>query len=257
MDVAVVISVHNENNLRFKNCLRTLLYQETTHDYGVYIVDYASTDNLQSMLQELGSDKLFYVYVDKEPLNKAHANNIAIQSVDANIICFLDPYCIVPMQTIEAIYTHAIDEGLMLYIRKPYFVPEPMWQNLLMTPEDFEQLRTQDTQVLNDDFDIGIGPHKKQLYAIKRDRLVEIRGFDEQLSYGEDTDVIRRLLLSGNILIDLSQYIDIAYQPSVADREGKSEIATSRLIDVRKSENAAILKKSDPLRNLNTEWGAL
>ena len=257
MDLAIVIATHNQNNLRLKNCIRTFLYQETTHSYGIYIIDYASTDNLRPTLEELGSDKIFYLHVDKEPLNKAHANNIALKVIDADIICVTDGYCIVPMQTVEYLCTETKDDTLLLYVRRPYFIPENLWSDSSITPADYERLRTADTQWLDENMAIGLGPHKKRLFAARRQRFIEINGYDESLAYDEDVDIVRRLLQHGCILTDLSLYIDAAYQPSQEDWIAKPIQGPLKKLDMSRGEAHSALWRKDPRRNLNQEWGVL
>lgn len=256
MDLAIIISVHNQNNLRLKNCLRMWLYQETTHDYGIYIIDYASNDDLRSTLQELGSDKIFYLSTD-EDLTKPRANNIALRAIEADIVCVCDPYCLVPKQTVEYMCSEITDDILMLYTRRLYFIPESMWQDSNTTPEDYERLRTAPTEWLDENLQIGIGPCKKPLFAAKRQRFVEIRGFDESLGVDEDVDIVRRLLQRGLALVDLSQLIDVAYQPSSEDRSVKPIRCIQEKKDMAKSEASASLWRNDPIRNTTIEWGQI
>ena len=256
MDLAVVISVHNQNNLRLKNCLRTWLYQETSHSYGIYIVDYASDDNLRTMLQELGSDKIFYLSTEND-IGKPRANNVAIRAVDADIVCLCEPYCVVPMQTVEFICSGTTDDTLMLYTRRPYYVPEIMWSNPNVGPVDYERLRLGPPAYLAETFQIGIGPSKKILFAAKKERFVEINGFDETLEVDEDVDIVRRFLQRGLVLTDLAQLIDVAYQPSVDDKVVKLTRGIKERNDVFKSEASAALWRNDPIRNTTIEWGQL
>jgi len=256
MDLAIIVSVHNRNDLRLKNSLRTFLYQETSHSYGIYIVDYASSDDLRSMLQELGSDKIFYLSVDND-IGKPRANNVAIRATEADIICLTDGYCIVPMQTVESICTETKEDTLLLYAKRPYFVPETIWQDPNLTPVDYEYLRQQATDWLSQEMQIGIGPSKKPLFAVKRQRLLEINGYDETLEIDEDVDIVRRLLQRGCVLSDMSQLIDIAYQPSSNDLVDKATKGLQQHRDNVRSDSSAALWRFDPVRNVGTEWGQI
>jgi glycosyltransferase involved in cell wall biosynthesis len=258
MDLAIIISVHNQNNQRLMNCVKTFLYQETTHSYGIYVVDYNSTDGLKEALQSLGSDNVFYLAVNKgTDFSVSHANNIAIKGVEADIVCMVNSYSIVPMQTIEFLCTETKDDTLLVYLRKPYFVPEPIWQDPAMTPADYERFRVAPTDWLDQNLHIGIGPHKKMLFAAKRQRIIEIAGYDEDLLYDEETDITRRLLQHGCVLTDLSQLIDVAYQPSTEDWEAKTIMGPLKVQDVHRGERTSAYKRKDPIRNWNREWGVI
>jgi len=254
MDLAFIIAVHNQNNLRLKNCLNLLLYQQTTHSYSIYIVDYASNDNLKAMLQTLNTDKVFYLSTS-EDIGKPRSYNVAIRSADADIVCVIDSYCTVPMQTVESICTGIVDDTLLVYMKRPYFIPEVVWQDPNLTPADYEYYRKQATDWLDKEMQIGIGPSKKPLFAVKRQRLLEINGYDETLAVDEDVDIVRRLLQRGCVLTDLSQVIDIAYQPSAEDWADKPVKGVLEHKDVYKAESSAALWRNDPIRNIDIEWG--
>lgn len=258
MDLAIVISVHNRNDLRLKNCLETLVLQNTTKDYGIFVVDYNSTDNLPGLLGELGSDKIHYLYVenDQYSLNKAHANNIAIQAVDADIICVTDGYCLFQDTLVETFCTQATEDSLMVRVKRPSYVPEIIWQNPDLGPADFEVFRQQGAEWL-EDHGIAPGHKRKRLFAAKRQRFVEIRGYDERLKFDEDIDIVRRLLIAGNVLVDVSDDIAMAYQPAVEDREIQSIEGRLQYRDLELHEEYAVQVRQTPERNLNKEWGVI
>lgn len=257
MDLAIIISVHNRNDLRLKNCLRTLLQQNTVYDYGIYIVDYASTDNLPSMLGVLGSNKTYYFHIDSEPLNRAHANNIALKMVDADLVCMTDGYCLFQDTLVETFCTKATEDSLMVRIRRPSYIPDYLWQDENLTPEDFEAFRQQGAEWLEEVLHVAPGVKRRRLFAVKRERLLEIRGYDERLAYDEDVDIVRRLLQSGNALVDASDDIAMAYQPSVEDREVKSILGQQQQHDLELHENFSAYIRKTTERNLNREWGVV
>lgn len=270
MDLAIIIAVHNRNDRRLENCLGTLISQDTTKDYGIFIVDYNSHDNLPQLLGQLGSDKINYLHVEKEHpfnvpcpdahcgdiFNKAHANNIAIQAVDADIICATDGFCLFQDTLVETLCTKATEDSLLIRVTRPSYVPEPIWMDPDLGPADFEAFRQQGAEWLEQQ---GIAPgHKrKRLFAAKRERFMEIRGYDERLAYDEDVDVVRRLLVAGNVLVDVSDDIAMAYQPATEDRELKTTIGQLQQRDLELHEDYAAQTRKTPERNLNREWGAV
>lgn len=257
MDLAIVISVHNRNDLRLKNCLGTLILQDTTRDYGVFIVDYNSIDNLPQMLGEIGSDKVNYLHVEQDSeavFNAAHANNIAIQAVDADIICVTDGYCLFQDTLVETFCTKATEDSLMARIRRPSYVPEPIWTDQNLGPTDFEVFRAQGAEWLQE-HGIAPGHKRKRLFAAKRDRFLDIRGYDERLTYDEDIDIVRRLLIAGNVLVDVSDDVAMAYQPATEDREIRETLGRLQLRDLKLHEEYAAQVRKTPERNLNREWG--
>jgi hypothetical protein len=161
------------------------------------------------------------------------------------------------MQIVEYICSGTIDDILMLYTRRPYFVPESMWSDPNMGPADYERLRTAPTDYLAENFQIGLGPTKKPLFAAKKERFIEIGGYDETLEVDEDVDIVRRLLQRGLVLTDLAQLVDIAYQPAEDDRIIKLLRGVKECNDVFKSEASAALWRNDPIRNVGVEWGQL
>jgi hypothetical protein len=263
VDLAIIMAVHNRNDLRLKNSLRTLLYQETTYSYEIYIVDYASDDNLRSMLQELNSDKILYLFTDKD-IGKHRAINIAIKAAtNADTICVIEEHVIVPMQTVESICTATHEDTLFVYLRRPYFIPECVWQDPSMTPADYERFRVMPTEELAQTMQIGIGPSKKSLFAVKRQRVIEIGGYDELLtsrsstSTDEDVGIVRRLLQHGCVMTDMSELIDIAYQPLAEDWAAQASLGVLEHRDIRVVEASAALFRNDPIRNVGIEWGQI
>ena len=265
MDLAIIMAVHNRNDLRLKNMLRTFLYQETTHSYEIYIVNYASDseDNLRPMLQELNSDKILYLSTN-EDIGKHRAINVAIKAAtDADIVCIVEGHMVVPMQTVESICTATKEDTLLVHLRRPYFIPEGIWRDPNVTPADFERLRVMPTEELADTMQIGIGSCKKSLFAVRRQRLIEIGGYDEALttrssgSTDEDVNIVRRLLQHGCVMTDMSQLIDIAYQPSMEDLEAQAALGVLKHRDIRAVDGCAALLRNDPTRNVGIEWGQL
>ncbi len=254
MDLAILIAVHNRNDLRLKNCLRTLLAQNTSRDYGIYVVDYSSTDDLSAMLGGLSSDKFFYIHVPGQDVNKAHANNVGLQALDADIVAVTDGLCLFQNTLVETLCTKATNDTLLTRIRRPSYVPEYLWKDTALTPEDFENFRLQGAEWLEEELHVAPGIKRKRLFAAKRQRFFDIKGYDERLVYDEDVDIVRRLLQSGLTLEDVSDDIAMAFQPSLDDIPTKPIIGQLQREDIDLHEAFARYKKG-PERNTNIDWG--
>ena len=255
MDLAIIITTHNRNDLRLSNCLRTLLSQNTTYDYGIYIADIGSTDNLPDLLGTLNSDKLNYMYIDAEP-NKALANNIALKAIDADIIVATDGYCLFQNTLVEAFCTKITNDNLLVRARRPSYAPEYLWKDTSLTPEDFETFRLQGTEWLEEELQVGLGSKRKRLFAAKREAFLNISGYDERLVNDEDIDIVRRLLQSGLVLEDITDDIAMVYQPSLEDVPLKATIGQLKKEDLEYHESYARYRKG-PDRNINRDWGQI
>jgi glycosyltransferase involved in cell wall biosynthesis len=258
MDVAVVISTYNRNDLRLKNCLRSLLLQNTQHNYQIYVIDYGSTDNLAQMLGELNSNRIQYLYVNRTPFNHSHANNIAIKNVQAPLLCFTDGYCVFRNTFINTIVEKYFPNTVMVYASLPYYIPE-----VYLTNPDIDIVANME-YYLSQGWDwleergVGRGLHKEHTFAADRDLLLQVQGYNEELLHDqEDTNMVRRLLGAGGMPTDISQDTLLGYQAFKKDAEVKVEQGRLQHQDIAFAEQLSAFRRNSPERNTNREWGQL
>lgn len=249
--LAIVITVHNRNDVRLKNCLRSLVAQQTSHEYEVYVVDYGSTDDLPSMIGEIASDKILYVHVDQEPLNKSHGNNIAIKATEADYICVTDGYLIFQSNFVDAAINEMGNNLIAVSTARPFYLPE-VYQNQQVDPvEDFHNCLHADG--------CGRGPVRPQshLMVMERSRLMEIRGYDEAIPYAEDIDMLHRMLASGAFLTRLDDDTSFIYQTFTMDPEEKRLKGRRENECIQASDAQEAFRRKSPIRNLGEEFGVL
>lgn len=255
IDIAIVIVVRNRNDRRFKMCLRSLLRQQTSCAWEIYVIDYGSTDNLPTMLGELSSDKINYLYVNKEPFNKGHGHNIGIRAVDAHHVLFIDPSCIFQNNLLETVHMQGDYSVMLKDIRKAAYVPENIVEDdEVDIVEDFELYMNQ-PDVLEEN-GVGLGPKGKRVFAVEQEVLLRIRGFNEDLLNDDEVDIVRRSLLAGAVLVNISDKVGAAYLTSSQARSQRAEEGLAKQKDVHHAEAMAAWRKG-PVVNLNREWGQI
>jgi glycosyltransferase involved in cell wall biosynthesis len=251
MDLAIIISVYNRNDIRLKNCLKSLIAQNTSQEYAIYIVDYGSDDNLPIMLSELGSDLINYLYVDKTPFNRSHANNIAIKSIDAPLVAVLDGYCLFSNNFVESLIPQAGSHSIVTCTAQPLVIPEIYLDqaDLIENLDDYLQ-----------EEGVGTVPGlRRRSYQLILDRqvLLDIGGYDEDLLFSEDIDILRRVLRGGTALVRLDDLTHIWHQASSEDLEDKEERGQQDDTYANRAERITAFRRKSVIRNFNREWGAV
>lgn len=255
MKLAIIMTIHNRNDQRLKNCLRSLIAQNTTHDYEVLVVDYGSTDNLPQLIGELNSDKILYLHVDGDPMNVSHGNNVALQATEADYICVTDGYTVFQSNFVDSAIGEAGDNLILVCTSRQYYMPETyILQGEgadLDIVDDFESCLLLDG--------VGLGPPRSQtiLLVMERQRLAEIRGYDEDLTAAEDIDILRRMLASGAFLARLDDDTSFIYQTFSQTAEDKETKGQAEQVCVDWSDSKAALRRKSPIRNIGREFGAL
>lgn len=249
-ELAIIISVHNRNDCRLRCCLRSLLAQNTSHTYEVFVVDYGSDDNLEAMLTELDSDIINYAHIDRTPFNRAHANNIALLNTDATLICITDGYYVFQSNFVEAVFENATINSVLTCTSRPTVIPQ-----IYVESETIDIVEQMDEVLAMDG--VGPGPMRGSTYVLVMDRagLLRIRGYDEDLLCGEDVDILRRMLAAGSILVRLDQNTTVAYQAFKMEPEEKQQIGKAEQRHIAQSDAMAAYRRKSPERNLGREFG--
>jgi len=250
--LAIIITVHNRNDKRLKNCLRSLIAQDTVQDYEIFVVDYASTDDLPSMIGELNSDKILYVHVDKPTVNISHGNNIAIQNTDAEWICVTDGNFVFQNNFVDNVFATMGQNLILVCTGRPYYVPEMYIEN-----ETYDFVVDFDTALTAPGVGKGSLRPQSSILVMERERTLEIRGYDEEVVAAEDTDILRRFLTSGAFLTRLDTNTSLIYQTFTQAPEVKQAKGQAELVNLSQAEGKAALRRKSPIRNLGREFGVL
>ena len=252
VELAMIISVYNRNDRRLMNCLRSLIRQNTQHHYDIFVVDYGSNDGLEAALQALGSEKINYAYVDKTPFNRSHANNIAVVNTAAPLVCMTDGYYIFQDNFIESIFTTAVPYAILTCTARPICIPQTYVES-----DDFDIVEQFDECMQKDGVGHGTMRGSTYVLAMDKDALIGIRGYDEEMLYGEDIDILRRMLVAGATLIRLDASTTVAYQCWKQDAEVKRDTGKKEQEDLKRSDLTAVLRRKSPMRNIGKEFGQL
>ena len=105
-DLQIIVPVYNvEQYLR--ECIDSILNQETEYTYHVVVVNDGSTDNSRKILEEYSTDKRVTI-IDKENGGSSSARNIALRRIFGKYITFVDSDDRMPQGAIQALMTVAI-----------------------------------------------------------------------------------------------------------------------------------------------------
>jgi len=216
------------------------------------VVDYGSTDNLEEMLQELNSPLIKYAYIDKTPVNRSHGNNIAIVNTDASLVCVTDGNYIFQDNFVQAIFDNAIPDAILTCTARPIVIPQ-----VYVESDEVDVVEKLD-EVLKKP-GVGPGPLRGSTYVLVMDReaVLRIRGYDEDLLFSEDIDMLRRMLVAGALLVRLDKNTAVAYQSMKVDSEEKKVLGKQEQQNLRYSDAMAAYRRKSPMRNLNREFGKL
>lgn len=107
MDLAIIIVSYNTRELT-KQCLDSLFAHKILPEFEVWVVDNASTDGSVDMLQKYSDINLI---IEDSNLGFAKANNLAIKRAKAQYYLLLNSDTIVAENSINKLYTSAVDQG--------------------------------------------------------------------------------------------------------------------------------------------------
>jgi glycosyltransferase involved in cell wall biosynthesis len=208
--VSVVMTVRNVG-ATVVECLHSILNQ-TFHNFEIIIIDDFSTDQTNSLIQELADERIKH-FKNEKWLGIAPSRNKGIKLASGANIFFTDGDCIVSNNWIEIGLeslktTNCLGvEGRILYVSENY---KPTFSDHVM----------ENTKG---------GNYMTGNMAYKKTALEYVGGFDERLTYLEDRDIAFRIRRYGKICFNPEM---IVYHPQ-AKMTPRKLIASAALIKNR------------------------
>ncbi|MBF0556549.1 MAG: glycosyltransferase, partial [Nitrospirae bacterium] len=176
MLVSVIVSTKNEERV-IEKCLRSILDQ-TYKDFEIIVVDNNSTDKTQEIARRY-TDKVY----NKAPERSAQRNYGAFEKASGEYLLFIDADFILEKDLIrECVNKVKQNSGIIgLYVPLRW-----VGKNWIIKARGFER-EFYDGTVLD------------AVRFINADAFKKIGGFDERLYAGEDWDLNKRLMESGDV----------------------------------------------------------
>jgi glycosyltransferase involved in cell wall biosynthesis len=187
--ISVVIPAYNEAKL-IKGCLKALKHQDYTGKYEIMVVDGGSDDGTQRTARKMGARVVAEYGKHKCPGN---ARNVGVSKSKYGIVAFIDADCVAYPNWLSRIENDFNENVIAIGgIVRPH---HGTWLDRLM----FKLLSDWWVRV-----SAKLGTY--QLYgnncAYRKDKFLEIGGFDTDISFFEDTDLSMRIKKLGRIWID-------------------------------------------------------
>jgi glycosyltransferase involved in cell wall biosynthesis len=190
--ISVIVPAKNEEKFIGK-CLESLKKQHYNKAYEIIVVDGGSTDKTREVAKKY-ADKIF-THLGKGP---GRARNYGAKKAKYEIVAFTDADCIVSPYWLSRIEKSIKGDTIAVGgIIKPY-------KGLLRDKIMFK---------INSDWWVRLSTvfGIYQLYgnscAYRKDKFLEIGGFDTKISFFEDTDLSMRIKKLGRIAIDKHMWI--------------------------------------------------
>ena len=195
LTIAVVVCAYNERQL-LSACLHSLRAQTRPPD-EILVIDNASTDNTAAVAAAVEG-----VRVINEPAKGlVTARETARRATQCQVVAYIDADCRAPITWLERVEAQFLTDSARVAITGPYrfFDWDRTGRTLIRL---YDLLLAPPTHVLLHHV-LGLGAI---LYggnfAVRRDALAQIGGFDKTIEFhGEDTNLGRRLTPLGRVAL--------------------------------------------------------
>lgn len=261
MGASIVIPVYNKlENLI--SVLKTLDKQITSVNYEVIISDDGSERSLYEEVKKISKEKKYkmkYIYQEDLGFRAGQARNNGILKCNYENIIFLDQDIIVSENFVEKIFLSMKKEDLVIY--KTVYISEKEKKDIIdkigeiafnklydyILPKRINRLKKEikadKLRSLKNKFGLRKkGAHTFGIFAVKKEILYKINGFDEEFSgYGyEDIEFSNRFYNNGY----KSKVLDIKtihlYHPNLKKTEDEALIKNQNLLDKKIKQKRAI-----------------
>lgn len=119
LDATIIVPTYN-NDKFLKDCINSLLYQNTDYTYEVIVIDDGSTDNTKEILDLYKNEKLIVYHQENKGVSSAR--NLGLFHARGNFLFFVDSDDVLPNNAINSLLKKAIEtnadivEGNFQYI---------------------------------------------------------------------------------------------------------------------------------------------
>jgi len=193
--VSVVICTRNRGQ-KLGATLRSLSRQDFRGAWELVVVNNGSTDDTQRVIDDFAKDCPFPLRVAHEPVaGLSRARNKGLAFAHGEIVAYTDDDCY-PREDFLSAIAARFSEGDVAFVGGRVLLFDPDDQRVTIQERDTPVAIEAQTFVPS-----GL-IHGANL-AVRREALLELNGFDERLGAGsrfksgEDTDMLRRLVLAG------------------------------------------------------------
>ncbi|MGF1669603.1 MAG: glycosyltransferase [Balneolaceae bacterium] len=205
--VSVIIPTHNRSDL-LKRAVNSVL-EQTWRKFEIVIVDDASDDDTQQVLQELSKAHPVNVIRNKTSKGASVSRNIAISNAKGEFIAGLDDDDFWRPERIERLM-EGFDEGISAVCSNDRMVfgeKEIVWKKKpLITLDDLLYYNQVGNQVLT-----------------RKEYLLDVGGYDESLPSAQDYDLWIRLVKQFGPVKTVPHTLQVIHMENTRDRISNSE----------------------------------
>ena len=195
LTLSVIVCAHNEDRW-LPACLHSVLAQSRTPD-EVLVINNASTDRTGQLASAIPGVRL----IDEPRKGLVVARETGRRHAAGDVLIYLDADCRAPLTWLERIERRFVDDPLLVGMSAPYrFYDWDLSGRTLIRLYDLTLAPV--TQLLVKHV-LRIGTiFYGGNFAVRRDALERIGGFDQRIEFhGEDTNLGRRLLADGSVAL--------------------------------------------------------
>lgn len=183
--VSIIIPTYNEE--RYLPKLLRSIKKQTFKDYEVIVVDSHSRDKTVQIARKHGA-KVFFDVPKGRRSHPGHARNYGAKKAKGDILVFIDADVVLSKNVIKKI-VEAVDKGYVAGTTK--ILPLKDGSKLVYVLYSMSELFSRLTYRL--------GLAYWQPMFIKKDVFFKLKGFNEQLQFNEDHDLMRRVRKYGKM----------------------------------------------------------
>ncbi len=183
--VSVIIPTYNRDKLILKAL--DSIFNQTFKDFEILIIDDASTDNTEQVIQEMNHPQIRYFKLEKNG-GQCIARNFALQHVKGEFVAFLDSddeWLPEKLEKQVALFDNGSDRMGGAY-GNSYTTDAIKDETVLIKTENYRGN-------IHDKFLAGFCPPTPSMFMVKREALERVNGFDEKLLTFVDLDLWMRI----------------------------------------------------------------
>jgi len=189
--ISVVIPAYNEEN-KIRNCIKAVLEQEGNFSFEIIVVDNNSSD---STLEIAKSMNVKVIEEKKQGVGVARRTGTEIAT--GEYILHLDADSVLPLSYFVQLMKYFNNHTEVICVGGQYvFYDAPWWKDLLRILLFYPLLLF--TRFISN---FRVGPMGGCM-AFRKDVYLKTKGFNEDLKFGEDSELCRQLSYFGKVKVD-------------------------------------------------------